>query len=62
MPVHFCFLICFFILYVSISDKNQHLNEFINQIKTSPDLAPIFDSIQKDSNSSINECFPMDQS
>lgn len=43
-------------------DKNPHLNEFVNQIKTSPDLLPIFESIQKDSSIIHNDCFLMDQS
>ncbi|RZB66666.1 cullin-associated NEDD8-dissociated protein 1 [Asbolus verrucosus] len=50
------------LLSIPDADKNQHLNEFVTQIKTSPDLAPIFDSIQKDSNNSINDFFLMDQS
>lgn len=32
-----------------ISDKNPHLSEFVTQIKATPELQVIFDSIQKDS-------------
>jgi cullin-associated NEDD8-dissociated protein 1 len=50
------------LLSIPDADKNQHLNEFVTQIKTSSELAQIFDSIQKDSNNSINDFFLMDQS
>ncbi|XP_044257635.1 cullin-associated NEDD8-dissociated protein 1 isoform X1 [Tribolium madens] len=50
------------LLSIPDADKNQHLNEFVTHIKTSPDLAQIFDSIQKDSVNNINDFFLMDQS
>ena len=33
-------------------DKHPQLNEFLAQIKNTPDLANLFESIQKDANSS----------
>lgn len=36
----------------SLTDKSPQLNEFINQIRSSPELATIYESIQKDSSSS----------
>ena len=34
------------------TDKHPQLNEFLTQIKNTPDLANLFESIQKDSNAS----------
>ena len=34
-----------------IVDKHPQLNEFLTQIKNTPDLANLFESIQKDSSS-----------
>ncbi|XP_018320590.1 cullin-associated NEDD8-dissociated protein 1 isoform X2 [Agrilus planipennis] len=50
------------LLTIDDADKNPSLNEFVQQIKNSPDLLAIFESVQKDSSSSHNEHFPMDQS
>ncbi|KAF2884604.1 hypothetical protein ILUMI_21568 [Ignelater luminosus] len=50
------------LLMIPDADKNPHLNEFVTQIKNAPDLLPIFESIQKDSASSHNDYFLMDQS
>ncbi|KAF5283424.1 hypothetical protein FQA39_LY04800 [Lamprigera yunnana] len=44
------------------ADKNPHLSEFIAQIKSTADLLPIFESIQKDSTTIHNDYFMMDQS
>ncbi|CAH1121972.1 unnamed protein product [Ceutorhynchus assimilis] len=49
------------LLSIPDADKNPHLNDFMNQIKNSSDLHPIFESIQKDSASSHTD-FLMDQS
>nr|XP_023013763.1 cullin-associated NEDD8-dissociated protein 1 [Leptinotarsa decemlineata] len=48
------------LLGIPDADKNPHLNEFVNQIKNSADLAPIFESVQKDSSSSHTDCLLMD--
>ncbi|XP_057661547.1 cullin-associated NEDD8-dissociated protein 1 isoform X2 [Diorhabda carinulata] len=50
------------LLRIPDADKNPHLNEFVSQIKGSQDLAPIFESVQKDSSSSHSDCLLMDQS
>ncbi|KAJ8923621.1 hypothetical protein NQ315_010200 [Exocentrus adspersus] len=50
------------LLSIPDADKNPHLNEFVSQIKNSLDLAPIFESVQKDSSTSHSDCFLMDQS
>ncbi|KAH1023273.1 cullin-associated NEDD8-dissociated protein 1 isoform X2 [Dendroctonus ponderosae] len=49
------------LLSIPDADKNPHLNEFVNQIKNSSDLQPIFESIQKDSTTTHAD-FLMDQS
>ena len=36
---------------LNFSDKHPQLNEFLTQIKNTPDLSNLFESIQKDSNS-----------
>ena len=38
-------------LHFSLIDKHPQLNEFLTQIKNTPDLSNLFESIQKDSNS-----------
>ncbi|XP_066158775.1 cullin-associated NEDD8-dissociated protein 1 isoform X1 [Euwallacea fornicatus] len=48
------------LLSIPDADKNPHLNDFVNQIKSSSDLQPIYESIQKDS--STHSDFVMDQS
>ena len=40
------------IFHPSQPDKHPQLNEFLAQIKNTPDLANLFESIQKDANSS----------
>lgn len=35
-----------------ITEKNPHLMDFVTQIKSFPDLQPIFESILKDSSTS----------
>ena len=35
------------------ADKHPQLNEFITQIKSTPDLANLFESIQKDTGDSL---------
>ncbi|KAJ8986273.1 hypothetical protein NQ317_009983 [Molorchus minor] len=50
------------LLSIPDADKNPHLNEFVSQIKNSLDLAPIFESVQKDSSTAHTDCFLMDQS
>jgi hypothetical protein len=37
-----------------ISDKHPQLNEFLTQIKNTPDLANLFESIQKDTNTGVD--------
>ena len=37
-------------LHFSLIDKHPQLNEFLTQIKNTPDLSNLFESIQKDSN------------
>lgn len=39
------------------ADKHPQLNEFLTQIKNTPDLANLFESIQKDSSSSGGDAF-----
>ena len=36
---------------LSLPDKHPQLNEFLTQIKNTPDLANLFESIQKDTSS-----------
>ncbi|KAK5639691.1 hypothetical protein RI129_012183 [Pyrocoelia pectoralis] len=50
------------LLMIPDADKNPHLNEFVTQIKNTPDLLPIFESIQKDTANIHNDYFLMDQS
>lgn len=38
-----------------MTDKNPLMNEFLAQIKSTPDLQTLFDSIQKDSSGSVTE-------
>lgn len=38
-----------FISFFFIPEKNPHLMDFVTQIKSFPDLQPIFESILKDS-------------
>lgn len=56
----------FFVSTVSefnyISDKNQHLTDFLKIIKDTPELCKIYECIQKDSNSVNIENSSMDQS
>ena len=40
------------LLNISGGDKHPQLNEFITQIKSTPELANLFESIQKDSGNS----------
>lgn len=55
-------LIMYNILFL-ISDKNPALNEFVSQIKSTVELQPLFDMIQKDcSGNNVNETNVMDQS
>ena len=42
----------FFFSY--FSDKHPQLNEFLTQIKNTPDLANLFESIQKDANNGMD--------
>jgi len=37
------------LLSIPGADKHPQLNEFVTQIKSTPDLASLFESIQKDS-------------
>ena len=37
-----------------IADKHPQLNEFLTQIKNTPDLANLFESIQKDNSSGMD--------
>ncbi|KAL1492929.1 hypothetical protein ABEB36_011093 [Hypothenemus hampei] len=48
------------LLRIPVADKNPHLNDFVNQIKNSSDLQPIYELIQRDSLSHTD--FVMDQS
>ena len=41
------------LLNISGADKHPQLNEFITQIKSTPELANLFESIQKDSGDSL---------
>ncbi|XP_076759288.1 cullin-associated and neddylation-dissociated 1 isoform X1 [Xylocopa sonorina] len=51
------------LLTIPDADKNPSLSEFVTQIKSTPELQPLFDIIQKDcSGSSVNETNVMDQS
>ena len=43
----------YLILYF-LSDKHPQLNEFLTQIKNTPDLANLFESIQKDASSGMD--------
>lgn len=44
-------LVWILFLFFFFTDKSPQLNEFINQIRSSPELALIYESIQKDSSS-----------
>lgn len=50
------------LLTITDADKNPHLNEFVSQIKGTPELQQIFDSIQKDSTVPSQESNLMDLS
>ncbi|PSN42416.1 Cullin-associated NEDD8-dissociated protein 1 [Blattella germanica] len=50
------------LLTIPDADKNPHLNEFVTQIKTTPELQLIFDSIQKDSTGPSQDSNLMDLS
>ncbi|CAG9855280.1 unnamed protein product [Phyllotreta striolata] len=50
------------LLSIPDADKNLHLNEFVSQIKNSPDLSPIFESVQKDTSVTHGDALLMDQS
>ena len=39
---------------IIFSDKHPQLNEFLTTIKNTPDLANLFESIQKDANSGMD--------
>ena len=44
----------FKLVIFSFSDKHPQLNEFLTQIKNTPDLANLFESIQKDTSSGMD--------
>lgn len=48
------------LLTIPDADKNPSLSEFVMQVKNTPDLLTIFESVQKDSTSSHNDCVLMD--
>ncbi|KAJ9575390.1 hypothetical protein L9F63_025658, partial [Diploptera punctata] len=50
------------LLTIPDADKNPHLSEFVSQIKTTPELQLIFDSIQKDSTGPSQDSNLMDLS
>ncbi|XP_017793538.1 PREDICTED: cullin-associated NEDD8-dissociated protein 1 isoform X1 [Habropoda laboriosa] len=51
------------LLTIPDADKNPSLSEFVTQIKSTPELQPLFEIIQKDcTGSSVNEINVMDQS
>ncbi|CAH2102688.1 unnamed protein product [Euphydryas editha] len=50
------------LLQIPDADKNPHLMDFVTQIKSFPDLQPIFESILKDSSGSGVDSNLMDQS
>lgn len=50
------------LLQIPEADKNPNLMEFVNQIKSFPDLQPIFESILKDSSGNTVDSNLMDQS
>jgi len=49
-------------MLICSTDKNPHLSEFVSQIKTTPELQLIFDSIQKDSTGPSQDTSLMDLS
>lgn len=51
------------LLTIPDADKNPSLSEFVGQIKATPELQPLFETIQKDcTGSNMNETNAMDQS
>ncbi|XP_058803044.1 cullin-associated NEDD8-dissociated protein 1 [Phymastichus coffea] len=50
------------LLTIPDSEKNPALNEFVNQIKSTPELQPLFDVIQKDCTGNNFDFTLMDQS
>ncbi|KAK7869061.1 hypothetical protein R5R35_000783 [Gryllus longicercus] len=50
------------LLTIPDADKNPHLSEFVSQIKSTPELQLIFDSIQKDSTGPSQDSALMDLS
>ena len=42
------------IFLIYFTDKHPQLNEFLTQIKNTPDLANLFESIQKDANNGMD--------
>jgi hypothetical protein len=45
-----------------IADKSPQINDFLNQIKSSPELAALFESVQKDVSLAATEVTLMDMS
>ena len=41
-------------LSLSLLDKHPQMNEFLTQIRNTPDLSNLFESVQKDSNSGLS--------
>lgn len=39
---------------INSTDKNQHLADFLTYIKNSTDLQPLYESVQRDSNSTVH--------
>jgi len=50
------------LMFMCFTDKNPHLSEFVSQIKTTPELQLIFDSMQKDSSAPSQDANLMDLS
>lgn len=49
--MHLYHLLCLEFYLLSLADKSPQLNDFIGQIRSSPELATIYESVQKDSTS-----------
>ena len=50
------------VVVVVVSDKSALMNDFLNQIKVNPELAAMFENIQRDTTMTMSETSLMDVS
>lgn len=44
-----------YVLYLLFLDKNPHLSDFVCQIKNSPELNAIYESVQRDNSGMVSD-------